>query len=134
MLDKDYVLRIACVSAALIACTTMGEPPYSESRITTLSSQAAVDCIVRSLNQAEYLVLDANRDASFIRGQRQWRGGQFGVRDFVDHATFTVFTDAEGQTVVKLALATTVDNKPDEPSERGIKEAVAVLGSCAAPG
>ena len=108
----------------------MGEPPFVHAAPTALDTTAAFDCVVRTLNSGGYLVLDANRESGFVKAQAQWRGGQFGVRDFIDQVTTTVFTDDQQRTIVRAAVATSVDNKPDEPSERGIAGAKAVVAAC----
>jgi hypothetical protein len=108
----------------------MGEPPFIHSAPTTLSPGAAFDCVVRTLNRGDYLVLDANRDSGFIKAQAQRRGGQFHVQDVIDQVTVTVYADEQNRTIVRAAVATTVDNKPDEPSERGIAATTAVVDAC----
>lgn len=111
-------------------CTTMGDPPFVYSKQTSSDTKTAYDCIARTLAQDGSLTLDANRDAGFLKAQTQWRGGQFGVRDFVDQLTITVFTDDQNRTVIRAAVATSVDSKPDEPSQRGKAWGTAVVDAC----
>ena len=108
----------------------MGEPPFIHAAPTALVVDAAYDCVLRTLNTGDYLLLDVNRESALVKAQAQWRGGQFGVRDFVDQFTISVFLDAQNRTIIRAAVVTTVDAKPDEPSERGIAAATDIVNTC----
>ena len=108
----------------------MGDPPFIYAESTRLTAEEAVDCAIRKLSTGDYLLTNVDRGSHFLKAQRQWRGGQFGVRDFVDVLTVTVFEDEQRRTVLRVAVTTTVDNKPDEPSERGATAAKALVRAC----
>lgn len=127
-MTKSLILLLALCSTG---CITTGEPPFIHAESTRLTADDAVDCVIRKLATGDYLLTNVDRGSHLLKARRQWRGGQFGVRDFVDVLTITAFEDEQRRTILRVAVTTTVDSKPVEPSERGVAAAKALVRSCA---
>jgi hypothetical protein len=130
-----------CAVLATSGCATAG--PLSFTITSPTPAEASFACVTRKLNELNYTVTNASKDAGFITGEHRTSGVATQIllnRKYHDVITVSIFDDAGG-TVRKIrataAQAEELGNlfgatskSMDKPSDTGIADAKSILSAC----
>jgi hypothetical protein len=91
---------------ASAACATLPSTPAPPSRtVAPGSAGEAFACAMRQVNELGYVVADADREAGFIRADRDrtgWGDAFLGGVEKFDQLTVTVYPREDGRTLVRV--------------------------------
>jgi hypothetical protein len=102
-------MRATAASLLLLAsaaCATLPSTPAPPSRtVASGSAGEAFACAMRQVNELGYVVADADREAGFIRADRDHTGlgdALLGGVEKYDQLTVTVYPREDGRTLVRV--------------------------------
>jgi hypothetical protein len=138
------VRTVLIVAGAALLCGCANTSPLSFTTTSPTPIEGRFACVTRKLNELNYTVTNASRDAGFITGEHQTSGLATAVllnRKYHDVITVSIFEDGSGSlrkiraTAAKSEeLGATLFGKSsattEAPSETGIADAKAILSAC----
>ena len=107
------VVMLRLMSAAALCLSIVGcisTAPFSLVQPSPRGAPDLFDCTLQQINRLEYVVLDANKDAGFIRAERKTSGGAGEViwnRATHDQLTAAVYPETSGRASLRLTATTT---------------------------
>lgn len=97
------VIALATLAGTVaLGCATQYQP--ASASVVIQDASTAYTCATAALNQADYTIVDASKDAGFIKAERQHMGAFDSHR--VDRVTISILTDSSQQLIMRVVGVT----------------------------
>lgn len=111
-----------------IGCASI--QPFSSTAPIRSDINTAFNCATMTLNSMGYIIKDANKDAGFIKAERQRPPKFLETTVWFDQLSVSIFTDPSTQLTMRATGTTVSGNLIDVPSEQLKKDVETVATSC----
>ena len=130
--------RVVPVIVFLAACQTA---PVSFTAPVPRPEDDAYSCALRLFNELGFQIVNADREAGFITGEKQTSGVATAIitgNNYYDHLTISIFDDGSGGETMRVTAGSMNESalglrgkRPNAPQESAKTAARKILGSCA---
>lgn len=134
-------MRFAIILAIGLATAACQTAPISYTAPVPEPQDDAYSCALREFNRLGFQIVNADREAGFITGEKQTSGLATAVltgSNYYDHLTISVFEDGSGGETMRVTAGSMNESalgfrgkKPNVPQETAKTAARQILQTCA---